>query len=62
MFFFLIGTAVVMLAGSWILRDRMVEDVMGKVPWWLGGVGWAVLLILIILTQGGGDAFIYFQF
>ena len=47
---------------SWILRDRMVEDVVGQVPWWLGGIAWATMLILIILTQGGGGAFIYFQF
>jgi alginate O-acetyltransferase complex protein AlgI len=58
-------TAVViaaLLIISWVLRDRMVEDVVGKFPWWLGGIGWAVMLILIILTQGGGGAFIYFQF
>jgi alginate O-acetyltransferase complex protein AlgI len=51
-----------MLISSWLLRDRMVEDVVGRIPWWLGGIGWATLIILIILTQGGGDAFIYFQF
>ncbi|MEX0326207.1 MAG: MBOAT family protein [Puniceicoccaceae bacterium] len=58
-------TAVVislLLGLSWSLRDRMVEDVVGKVPWWLGGCAWAAMLILIILTQGGGGAFIYFQF
>ena len=58
-------TAVVisiLLCLSWILRDRMVEDVVGKVPWWLGGCAWAAMLIRIILTQGGGGAFIYFQF
>ncbi|MEX0331964.1 MAG: MBOAT family protein [Puniceicoccaceae bacterium] len=58
-------TAVVislLLGLSWMLRDRMVEDVVGKVPWWLGGCAWAAMLILIILTQGGGGAFIYFQF
>ena len=51
-----------LLTVSWILRDRMVEDVMGHVPWWLGGIAWAAMLILIIVTQGGSGAFIYFQF
>ena len=58
-------TAVVialLLGLSWLLRDRMVEDVVGRIPWWLGGCAWAAMLILIILTQGGGGAFIYFQF
>ena len=57
-----IGVVLALLAFSWFLRDRMIEDVVGRIPWWLGGIGWAVLLILIILTQGGGGAFIYFQF
>jgi alginate O-acetyltransferase complex protein AlgI len=51
-----------LLLTGWLLRDRMIEDVVGRVPWWLGGIAWAAMLILIILTQGGGGAFIYFQF
>ncbi|NDV62054.1 MBOAT family protein [Puniceicoccales bacterium CK1056] len=53
---------VFLFAFSWILRDRMVEDVVGRMPWWLGACAWAGMLVLIILTQGGGGAFIYFQF
>ena len=55
-------TVAGLLAMSWALRDRMIEDVLGRIPWWLGGMAWALLLIIIIITQGGGDAFIYFQF
>ncbi|MEZ5278025.1 MAG: MBOAT family O-acyltransferase [Opitutaceae bacterium] len=47
---------------QWFLRDSMVEEVIARVPWWLGGLGWAAMLIVIIITQGGGGAFIYFQF
>jgi alginate O-acetyltransferase complex protein AlgI len=47
---------------QWSLRDSMVEEVIARVPWWLGGLGWAAMLIVIIITQGGGGAFIYFQF
>ena len=52
----------VLLVLSWVLRDRMIEDVLGHVPWWLGSIAWAAMLILLIVTQGGGGAFIYFQF
>jgi hypothetical protein len=40
----------------------MVEEIVSRVPWWLGGLAWAAMLIIIIITQGGGGAFIYFQF
>jgi alginate O-acetyltransferase complex protein AlgI len=47
---------------SWVVRDRMMEDILGQVPWWLGGVAWAGMIVLLIITQGGSGAFIYFQF
>lgn len=53
---------VPMLALHWFLRDSMVEEIVSRVPWWLGGLAWAAMLIIIIITQGGGGAFIYFQF
>jgi hypothetical protein len=31
-------------------------------PAWLTGLVWGVLLTLIVISQGGGGAFIYFQF
>ncbi len=51
-----------LLVFSWAVRDRMMEDIIGEVPWWLGGVAWAGMIILLIITQGGSGAFIYFQF
>jgi len=44
------------------MRDRRIEDLAEKTPTWLIGVVWAVMLVALVLTQGGGDAFIYFQF
>ena len=44
------------------LRERRLEDVVTKVPRVLLGVVWAAMLGLIVLTQGGGGDFIYFQF
>jgi alginate O-acetyltransferase complex protein AlgI len=46
----------------WFLRDAMIEEVVARIPWWLGGIAWATMIITIIITQGGGGAFIYFQF
>lgn len=50
------------LVAHWWLRDRSLEEVAGSTPWWGRSLVWAGMLILLILTQGGGNAFIYFQF
>ena len=44
------------------LRNRRIERVIGGMPLWLLALTWGALLFLIIITQGSGDAFIYFQF
>jgi alginate O-acetyltransferase complex protein AlgI len=51
-----------MLAAHWMMRDRRLEDVVARAPWGLTAALWAGMLFLIIITQGSGDAFIYFQF
>jgi len=51
-----------LLVLQWCLRDTMIEQIVGRLPWWLGGLAWAGMLIILIITQGGGGAFIYFQF
>lgn len=51
-----------MLAVHWSMRDRTLENVVTRTPWWLVSVVWASMLAAIIVTQGGGNAFIYFQF
>ncbi|HSN29544.1 MAG TPA: MBOAT family O-acyltransferase [Kofleriaceae bacterium] len=58
-----VGIAIVgLVAVHWRMRDRSLED-------WAAGVSdnalvglWTVMAFSIVLTQGGGDAFIYFQF
>jgi alginate O-acetyltransferase complex protein AlgI len=45
-----------------ILRDRRLEDAASLLPAPLLTVLWSGMLFAIVLTQGGGDAFIYFQF
>ena len=53
---------ICMLITHWFMRDRTLEEVVGKIPWWFGSIIWATMIVLIILAQGGGGAFIYFQF
>ena len=45
-----------------LMRRRHLAEVAGRLPWWLLGVVWAFFLLGLALTQGGGNAFIYFQF
>ncbi len=54
-------TAGLMLA-HWNLRDTSVEAVVAKMPRGLIVALWTLMLSAIILTQGSGNAFIYFQF
>ena len=58
----IVATIGVMLVIHWRMRDRKLHEVIERLPGWFVGVAWGVLLTLIIITQGGSDAFIYFQF
>jgi len=51
-----------MVAFHWFMRDTKVLSVAGKMPWWLLGLIWAVLLLLLIWSQESSSSFIYFQF
>jgi hypothetical protein len=56
----IIITGVVMF--HWMMRNTKVLTVAEKMPWWLLGLIWSVILILLILSQESSSAFIYFQF
>lgn len=56
------GTIAIMLLCHWLLRDRDLAEVAEKTPSVLFGLVWGAMLFLIAITQGGSDAFIYFQF
>jgi alginate O-acetyltransferase complex protein AlgI len=51
-----------MLAIHWFMRGRRLDEVVGAMPRWLVGAAWGAMLWAIVATQGGSDAFIYFQF
>jgi alginate O-acetyltransferase complex protein AlgI len=51
-----------MLMVHWRMRNTSLEAVIQKTSWQLLSIIWGIMLILIIISQGSGDAFIYFQF
>jgi alginate O-acetyltransferase complex protein AlgI len=47
---------------QWLMRNRTLEDVVSRAPWWVTGAIAAAMLFAVIIAQGSGEAFIYFQF
>jgi alginate O-acetyltransferase complex protein AlgI len=53
---------VLLIIAHWLMRNTMVIPVVSKMPWWLLGIVWAAMLLLISLSQNASSSFIYFQF
>lgn len=53
---------VVLLVCHWLMRNTSVLAVAEKTRWWVLGAVWAVMLMLLLLSQEESNAFIYFQF
>ena len=53
---------ICMLGTHWYMRNRRVLGVADKLPWWLLGLIWSAMLVLLILSQESSSSFIYFQF
>jgi alginate O-acetyltransferase complex protein AlgI len=51
-----------MLILHWLLRNSRVLDLAHRLPWWLTGLVWSSMVILLILSQESSSSFIYFQF
>ena len=63
--FSLISVAAIVtgiVATHWLMRARTLESVVARTPAALICVTWALMAFAIIIAQGGGNAFIYFQF
>ncbi|GAB2601791.1 MBOAT family O-acyltransferase [Spirosoma areae] len=54
--------SVVLFICHWLLRDSSLVQLSKRLPWWVLGLGWAGMLILVVLTQKSSGSFIYFQF
>ena len=46
----------------WLMRNTRVLIVANKMPWWLLGIVWSVLILLLVWSQESSSSFIYFQF
>ena len=51
-----------LLGAHWLLRHTTLETVVARTPRWALTGAWSLMLFTLILTQGNGNAFIYFQF
>jgi len=51
-----------MIGFHWMMRNTRILNVANKMQWWLLGLIWSVMLILLILSQESSSSFIYFQF
>jgi alginate O-acetyltransferase complex protein AlgI len=51
-----------MVICHWTLRNKSILSVSSKTPWWLTGMAWAGMLMLLLLSQESSSSFIYFQF
>ena len=50
------------LMTHWLMRSRTLESVVAKAPAMVVAVVWALMGFAILIAQGDGSAFIYFQF
>lgn len=51
-----------LLFAHWYMRDKTLEDVVTRTSPPVLATAWVCMAFAIIITQGTGDAFIYFQF
>ncbi len=56
------ATVAAMLLAHWRMRHQTLHQEVQRWPALAVGGAWGVMLWLIVTTQGGGNAFIYFQF
>lgn len=46
----------------YLMRNTSMKEVFSKTNSWVFGVIWALMAFGIIISQGSGEQFIYFQF
>jgi alginate O-acetyltransferase complex protein AlgI len=46
----------------WLMRARTLESVVARTPSAVIAAVWGLMAFAIVVSQGGGSAFIYFQF
>jgi alginate O-acetyltransferase complex protein AlgI len=53
---------ILLFATHWLMRNTRVLNIAQKMPAWMLGIVWSVMLLLLILSQESSSSFIYFQF
>jgi len=56
------GLTGLLFSVHFYMRHHTVKMVASSVPAWLFSMVWAILVFLIVIAQGSGEQFIYFQF
>jgi alginate O-acetyltransferase complex protein AlgI len=56
------ATVAAILAAHWHMRHRELHAEISRWPAPAVGLAWGLMLFALAITQGGSDAFIYFQF
>ncbi|HSY06923.1 MAG TPA: MBOAT family O-acyltransferase [Steroidobacteraceae bacterium] len=62
---FLSSVAVIVtgvVTAHWCMRERTLESVLARTPPLLLAIVWGLMAFAIVISQGSGNAFIYFQF
>ncbi|HEU0111630.1 MAG TPA: MBOAT family O-acyltransferase [Flavisolibacter sp.] len=53
---------ILLVLTHWFMRNTNVLALTQKTKWWATGLAWAIMLILLVVSQKSSDSFIYFQF
>jgi alginate O-acetyltransferase complex protein AlgI len=53
---------IALLAAHWFMRNTSLEAIYAKAPAWLVALLLGFMAFAVIISQGTGNAFIYFQF
>jgi alginate O-acetyltransferase complex protein AlgI len=51
-----------LVAAHWVMRARTLETVVARTPPLLVSLIWSLMAFAVVISQGNGNAFIYFQF
>ena len=53
---------VLLVLAHWLMRNTRTLVIANKMPWWLLGTIWSLMLLMLIWSQESSSSFIYFQF
>jgi len=51
-----------LLVSQWLMRNSSLKETISGNRWWITGIAWGIMLVLIVLSQKSSNSFIYFQF